>query len=94
MREGPATTAEWARFARELALNLQRHRHAANLTQEQVAERAGISLYAYQTYERGTAQGQPVNPRLATVLAVAEALDVSVEKLLPSPPRLTMIAGR
>lgn len=88
MREGPGSGEEWREFARQLAVNLRRRRDAAGLTQERVAEMAGISLYAYQTYERGTAQGQAVNPRLATVLTICQALDVPIEELLPDVPRL------
>ncbi|KZE42044.1 hypothetical protein AVW09_10995 [Microbacterium sp. T32] len=59
------------------------------LTQEAVAERAGISLYAYQQYERGavTKGGAATNPRLATVLAICGVIDVMIEEILPPPPR-------
>lgn len=89
MRSGPGTSEKWSDFARRLAVNLRQRRDAAGLTQEQVAELAGISLYAYQTYERGTAQGQAVNPRLATVLVLSQVLDTSLDDLLPEAPRLT-----
>ncbi|WP_431795326.1 helix-turn-helix domain-containing protein [Microbacterium enclense] len=66
-------------------MNLRRRRGALGLTQEAVAERAGISLYAYQQYERGavTKGGVATNPRLATVLTICEALRVPVQDLLP-----------
>ncbi|MBD8478944.1 helix-turn-helix transcriptional regulator [Microbacterium sp. CFBP 8794] len=71
-------------------MNLRRRRDALGLTQEAVAERAGISLYAYQQYERGavTKDGAATNPRLATVLMICEVLDVSAEDLLLQVPRL------
>ncbi|KTS55407.1 hypothetical protein NS206_16835 [Microbacterium testaceum] len=71
-------------------MNLRRRRDALGLTQEAVAERAGISLYAYQQYERGavTSGGAATNPRLATVLGICEVLQVSIEELLPSAPGL------
>lgn len=89
MRNGPGSSEKWPDFARRLAVNLRQRRDAAGMTQEQVAELAGISLYAYQTYERGTAQGQAVNPRLATMLALSQALSTTLEELLPDAPKLT-----
>lgn len=90
MRTSPASTTEWATFARELGINLRRARAARHLTQEAVAEQAEISLYAYQQYERGssTRDGQATNPRLATILAISQVLEVPIEQLLPSVPDL------
>lgn len=85
----PASTPEWAEFSRALGMNLRRRRDALGLTQEAVAERAGISLYAYQQYERGavTKGGVATNPRLATVLAICGVLDVSINEILPATSR-------
>lgn len=90
MSTNPASTPEWAEFAREFGMNLRRRRDALGLTQEAVAERAGISLYAYQQYERGavTRGGVATNPRLATILVICEVLDAPIEKLVLSIPRL------
>ena len=87
---GPAASAKWPEFAQELGLNMRRARHAKNLTQEQMAELVGISLYAYQQYERGavTKDGTATNPRLATLLAICQALDVTIDEVLPLVPRL------
>ncbi|MBZ4488105.1 helix-turn-helix domain-containing protein [Microbacterium sp. cx-55] len=91
MNLSPAASPEWAQFARELGINLRRARDAKVLTQEQMAERASISLYAYQQYERGavTRGGAATNPRLATILAICQVLDIAVEELLPPVPSLT-----
>lgn len=85
---GPASTPEWAAFAVELGHRLRRARAEAGLTQEQLVERAGISLYAYQQYERGavTKNGAATNPRIATLLAIAEALNVEISDVLATPP--------
>lgn len=90
MAIAPEAREEWAAFARELGHRLRRARDAAGLTQEQLVELAGISLYAYQQYERGAATkgGAATNPRLATILAIAQVLDVPLEELLPEVPRL------
>ncbi|WP_416442569.1 helix-turn-helix domain-containing protein [Leucobacter sp. HNU] len=83
------TGETWGSFARELGLALRRRRSELRLTQEQVAEYAEIALYSYQLYERGTGtNGQPTNPRLATLLAICQVLEVPVEELLPSIPQL------
>lgn len=83
---------EWAQFARELGTNLRRARDAKELTQEQMTERASISLHAYQQYERGavTRGGTATNPRLATVLTICQALEISINDLLPDVPRLVI----
>lgn len=88
MSTNPASTPEWAEFARELGMNLRRRRDAVGLTQEAVAERAGISLYAYQQYERGavTKDGAATNPRLATVLTICKVLEAPLHELLPPVP--------
>ncbi|MBD8207786.1 helix-turn-helix transcriptional regulator [Microbacterium sp. CFBP 8790] len=69
-------------------MNLRRRRDTLGLTQEAVAERAGISLYAYQQYERGAATkgGAATNPRLATVLVLSQVLQQKVDELLPPTP--------
>lgn len=92
MVTGPHATAQWAEFSRALGMNLRRARDARGLTQEKMAERANISLYAYQQYERGavTKGGAATNPRLATVLALCQALDIPIEQLLPPAPPLTV----
>jgi len=92
----PAATPEWAAFMRELGVNLRRARDAKRLTQENMAEHAGISLYAYQQYERGasTRGGAATNPRLATILTICQVLDVPIEQLLPTIPTLTSPSSR
>lgn len=88
MSSGLASTPEWAAFARELGLRLRRARAARGMTQDQMAESAEISLYAYQQYERGstTKNGPATNPRLATVLAICRTLDIGIDELLPPLP--------
>lgn len=96
MSTNPASTPEWAEFSRALGMNLRRRRDVLGLTQEAVAERAGISLYAYQQYERGavTKGGAATNPRLATVLAICEVLEVTIAAVLPDVPCLANLPLR
>ncbi|MEM9692808.1 MAG: helix-turn-helix domain-containing protein [Myxococcota bacterium] len=64
-----------------LADNMRQLREARDLTQHQVAKRAGIPRPTWANLESGGA-----NPTLTVLLKVAQALSVSVEELL-GPPR-------
>src|SRR5262249_18054114 len=54
----------------------RRHRRAAGLTQEELAERAGISVDAISALERGVSRA----PQKATIELLAEALRLSQEE--------------
>lgn len=74
----------WADFARELGHNLHRARTASGLSQERVAHEAGIASYTYQKFEKGESRpGAPMNPRLSTLLALSQVLQVPIVDLLP-----------
>lgn len=77
------TDADWWEFARTLGVKLQRARLAKGMSQEAVAHAAGISTFTYQKFEKGESKpGTPMNPRLRTLLALAETLDVRVGELV------------
>lgn len=77
------TDADWWQFARALGVKLQRARLAKGMSQEAVAHAAGISTFTYQKFEKGESKpGTPMNPRLRTLLALAETLDVRVGELV------------
>ena len=77
------TDADWWEFARALGVKLQRARLAKGMSQEAVAHAAGISTFTYQKFEKGGSKpGTPMNPRLRTLLALAETLDVRVGELV------------
>jgi transcriptional regulator with XRE-family HTH domain len=80
-----------ADYARSLGVNLQRLRIEKKLSQEKLAHAAGISAYTYQKFEKGESRpGTPMNPRLFTLIAIAQVLGTTVEDLLPTPtPDLT-----
>lgn len=83
-----------AAYARELGLNLHRLRVARGLSQERLAHMAGISGNTVHFYEKGEARpGAPMNPRLFTLVALAQVLEVTVTELLPADPRV-LVAGR
>lgn len=84
----------WDDCAREIGIRLQRARQAKGLSQEAVAHAAGIAGQTYYKFEKGESKpGTPLNPRLRTLLAVAQVLEVDISTLLPADlPDLT--AGR
>src|ERR1700709_2308097 len=72
-------------FSRALGVNLDRLRLERGISQERLAHMAGISSYTYQKFEKGESKpGTPMNPRLFTLLALAEVLDVKLEDIVPS----------
>src|SRR5690349_20470758 len=58
--------------SRQLSRLLRRYRMRADLTQEQLAERAGVSTRGVQDLERGL-----YSPRASTVDLLVEALDLT-----------------
>ena len=80
-----------ADFSREMGLNLQRLCLERGLSQERLAHMAGISSYTYQKFEKGESKpGTPMNPRLFTLMALAEVLQVRLTELVPEDwPDLT-----
>lgn len=73
-----------AEFSRAMGLNLQRLRGERGLSQERLAHMAGISSYTYQKFEKGESKpGTPMNPRLFTLLSLAEVLEVGLEDIVP-----------
>lgn len=78
------TTDPWEVYARDLGLNLLRAREASELSQERLANAAGISTFTYRKLEKGESNpGTPANPRLRTLVALAEILGTDVTQLLP-----------
>ena len=77
--------AAWSDYAGEIAANLRRIRHEAGLSQEDVAYRSGLTRYTYQKYEKGESKpGTPSNPTIRTLLAMSQALGVSLMDILPA----------
>lgn len=83
----------WERYARDLGTRLHQLRIARGMTQERLAVAANITSYTYGKLEKGESNpGTPANPRLRTLVALAEVLEVDVGELLPK--RLPGIAYR
>jgi len=69
--------------------NAKRIRHAQELSQANVAEKAGISLPTYSKIESGQ-----TSPRMETLYKIAKSLDVKVEELLSPVKELTAVRFR
>ena len=81
------TTDPWEVYARDLGLNLLRAREASGMSQERLANAAGVSTFTYRKLEKGESNpGTPANPRLRTLVALAGVLGVPVAALLPPDP--------
>ena len=79
----PVTRDEGASLIEEvLALNLMAARKNLNLTQEQLGQQSGVSMYVIAHIER-----QARNPSLHTLAKLAVALHLSLEELLSVPSR-------
>lgn len=66
-----------------LAAKLKGLRTENHLTQEQVANRAGISCKTYQRYEKGKLRNnRPVNPEFYTLASIAGVFRIDVAALL------------
>ena len=77
----------WEDFGREIGVRLQRARERQGLSQERTAHLAGIAAYTYQKFEKGESRpGSPLNPRLATLVALCQVLDLKLHDLVPDPP--------
>ncbi len=72
-----------------LSINIRRIRTARKLSQVEVAERAGLSRVGYRNVEDGEGE-----PKAATVIAIARALDVPLEQLLVPVRPLTRVRFR
>lgn len=65
-----------------LSNDLRIVRHAAGMTQEQVALAADISVHTYSSLERGQSpSGAEANPTIDTVLRILEALRIEIPRI-------------
>ena len=70
-------------YAAQLAQRLRVLRDERHVTQEYVAFHAGISTFTYQKFEKGESNpGTPMNPRLSTLIALAQAFDIEPWELI------------
>lgn len=77
----------WTAYAVALGRSLRAARGRSGLSQERVAAAAGISQFTYRKLEKGVSNpGSPANPRLRTLVTLAEVLGVPVAGLLPDDP--------
>ncbi|WP_298944635.1 helix-turn-helix transcriptional regulator [uncultured Microbacterium sp.] len=74
----PASTKRDPGDANHLASSVRQVRRKARLTQEALAQRAGISISTVRNLE----QGVVVDPGVFQVAAIARALETSIDELL------------
>ncbi|MEV8274319.1 helix-turn-helix transcriptional regulator [Microbacterium sp. NPDC077184] len=91
MRSPLAFPSGWDKYVGEIGANIHRLRIARGYSQDRVAYEANLSRYTYQQLERGRSSPQRTsNPRLMTLLAIAQVLEVPLDDLLPDAmPDLT-----
>ncbi|QJW98098.1 helix-turn-helix domain-containing protein [Frigoriglobus tundricola] len=81
-------------LSKNIAYRLRTLREASGLSQQQVAERADLSLSLIAKME----QGRKADPRASTILALAEALGVRpgqvIEDLTPPPDGFFLGKGK
>ncbi len=68
-----------------IKLRIRRARLERSLRQEDVAEQLHISLRAYQRFE--SQAGKPFEPKLTSLVAIAEALQLDICELVRAPER-------
>ncbi|CDJ99535.1 DNA-binding helix-turn-helix protein [Microbacterium sp. C448] len=92
MRSVPSSNSDWSAYVREIGTNIQRHRVARGYSQDRVAYEANLSRYTFQKLEKGESRpDSAANPRLMTLLAIAQVLDIELSELLPPrTPDLTL----
>lgn len=71
-------------FAVKFGHKLRYLRNTSGMSQEKLAEKAGISVKMLQRYEHGKSGHSDghANPRLDTLLALASAFDIDISELL------------
>jgi transcriptional regulator with XRE-family HTH domain len=67
-------------FLKALGRRIARLRHEADLSQEQLAERAGLSIKAVSEMERGA-----VNPSVLILRSLARGLGVALPRVVAEP---------
>ncbi|MDO8382332.1 MAG: helix-turn-helix domain-containing protein [Microbacterium sp.] len=87
MRIDPDPSSDWSAYVRAIGTNIQRQRLARGYSQDRVAYEANLSRYTFQKLEKGESRpGSPANPRLMTLLAIAQVLGVELSAILPPHP--------
>lgn len=78
----------------ELGTRLSRTRLNRNLTQQQLAEQAGVGRRQVQSIERGDSVTTPILIRVIRALDLLDAIDALIPAPAPSPIELVKLHGR
>lgn len=80
-----APADDWERYARELGVRVHRLRVDRGLSQERLAVAAGMSAFTLRKLEAGAGNpGTAANPRLRTIVALADVLGVQISDMVPN----------
>lgn len=71
---------------KDIGENLRKLRRINRLSQQELADKAGISRLAYSQIERGE-----VEAKVSTLTNLAKVLDVKLQDLFVKPRRLTRV---
>jgi len=75
--------SEFEVLSAKLSSRLKEFRLESGLTQKNIAESAGITEQTYQRFEQGLSNpGNPMNPRMFTIVALAKTFGMSASELL------------
>ncbi len=85
MADSERGSLQWDTYADSFAHRLATVRRAREMSQEELAHRAGMHRNAVSNLERGVGNHKPfvADPRLSTVYRLAKALRVSPALLMP-----------
>lgn len=73
------------RFMKLLGERIRRERRERGLTQEQLAAKSGVGEASIARLEAGRVESGTIqDPRLSTLVKIANALDMTVHDLLPT----------
>jgi transcriptional regulator with XRE-family HTH domain len=76
--------SNWDAYVKQLGQNIAKVRNDKKYSQERVAYDSKLSRYTFQKLEKGESNpGTSANPSLKNVLAIAQALGVTLGDLLP-----------
>lgn len=78
----------------EIGARCKRRRLNRNLTQQEVADQAGLTRVTVGEFERGASAGMLTLIRILRVLGALEELDAFLPNTGPSPLQLAKLQGR
>lgn len=82
------SVVEWEFLSQLMGARIWECRVNAHMTQEQLSLRSGVSRNQIQNIE----SGRSANPTVLSIYALAAALNVAVEEILPEPAKVPLLS--